>query len=202
MSLPFAIGDAETCALNIPNFITLGRVILVPVIFYLLVSNETKLAFFVFVLAGVSDGVDGFLAKRFGWVTELGAYLDPMADKLLLVSMFVALGVQGLLPIWLAIAVVSRDILIVLGVVLAWVLGQPVAIHPLLISKVNTTAQIVLAATVLADEGFRLGQGDLRTVLVWITGALTLVSLGAYTHAWIRHMSGYSPGSGTTAPKP
>lgn len=178
--------------MTIPNFITLGRVILVPVIFYLLVSNEIKAAFFLFVLAGVSDGIDGFLAKRYGWETELGAYLDPMADKLLLVSMFVALGVQGLLPVWLAIAVVSRDILIVLGVVLAWVLGQPVSIQPLLISKINTTAQIVLAATVLADEGFGLSQGQLRNVLVWITGALTLASLAAYTNAWVRHMSGYT----------
>ena len=184
---------AARTVLNIPNFITLGRVILVPVIFYLLVSNETKAAFFVFVLAGVSDGIDGYLAKRFGWETELGAYLDPMADKLLLVSMFVALGVQGLLPVWLAIAVVSRDILIVLGVVLAWVIGQPVPIQPLLISKINTAAQIVLAATVLADEGFALSQGQLRNVLVWITGALTLASLAAYTSAWIRHMSGYAP---------
>jgi cardiolipin synthase (CMP-forming) len=185
---------------NIPNFITLGRVILVPVIFYLLISNETKLAFFAFVVAGISDGVDGFLAKRFGWVTELGAYLDPLADKLLLVSMFVALGVQELLPLWLVVAVVSRDILIVMGVILAWVLGQPVTIHPLLISKVNTTAQIVLAATVLADEGFKLGQADLRSVLVWVTGALTIISLAAYTNAWIRHMSGYTPDDSQPAP--
>ncbi len=188
--------------MTIPNFITLGRVILVPVIFYLLVSNETKAAFFVFVLAGVSDGVDGFLAKRFDWTSELGAYLDPLADKLLLVSMFVALGVQGSLPVWLVIAVVSRDIQIVMGVILAWLLGQPVAIHPLLISKVNTTAQIVLAATVLADEGFGLGMADLRNVLVWITGAFTLVSLAAYTNAWIRHMSGGNPDDGSTAPQP
>jgi cardiolipin synthase (CMP-forming) len=187
---------------TIPNFITLGRVILVPVIFYLLVSNETKAAFFVFVLAGVSDGVDGFLAKRFGWQTELGAYLDPMADKLLLVSMFVALSVQGLLPVWLAIAVVSRDILIVLGVLLAWVMGQPVPIHPLMVSKANTTAQIVLAATVLADEGFGLGLGGFRTVLVWVTGVLTLTSLAAYTNAWIRHMSGYNPDGGNPASRP
>ena len=185
--------------MTIPNFITLGRVILVPVIFYMLVSNETKAAFFLFVIAGISDGVDGFLAKRFNWQSELGAYLDPLADKLLLVSMFVALGVQGLLPVWLAIAVVSRDILIVLGVVLAWVLGQPVTIHPLLISKINTTAQIILAATVLADEGFGLSQGQLRNVLVWITGALTIASLGAYTSAWIRHMSGYAPEDGDGA---
>jgi cardiolipin synthase len=176
--------------LNIPNLITLGRVILVPVVFWLLVSGQTQLAFFAFVLAGVSDAVDGFIAKRFGLSTELGAYLDPLADKLLIVSIFVALGVMGTLPSWLVIAVVSRDILIVLGVMLSWVLDQPVRIRPLIVSKANTLAQLVLAATVLADEGFGLGLVTLRVLLVWITGVLTVASLAAYLRAWLRHMSG------------
>lgn len=176
--------------LNIPNLITLGRVILVPVVFWLLVSGQTQLAFFAFVLAGVSDAVDGFIAKRFGLSTELGAYLDPLADKLLIVSIFVALGVMGTLPSWLVIAVVSRDILIVLGVMLSWVLDQPVRIRPLIVSKANTLAQLVLAATVLADEGFGLGLVTLRVLLVWITGVLTVASLTAYLRAWLRHMSG------------
>lgn len=176
--------------MNIPNLITLGRVILVPVVFWLLVSGQTQLAFFAFVLAGVSDAVDGFIAKRFGLSTELGAYLDPLADKLLIVSIFVALGVMGTLPSWLVIAVVSRDILIVLGVMLSWVLDQPVRIRPLIVSKANTLAQLVLAATVLADEGFGLGLVTLRVLLVWITGVLTVASLTAYLRAWLRHMSG------------
>src|SRR3972149_78044 len=95
------LGAQTDAALNIPNFITLGRVILVPVVFWLLVSGQTQPAFVVFVLAGLSDAVDGFLAKRYGWTTELGAYLDPLADKLLIVSIFVALGVRGALPSWL-----------------------------------------------------------------------------------------------------
>lgn len=176
--------------LNVPNLITLGRVILVPVIFWLLVSGETRLAFFVFVLAGASDAVDGFIAKRFGLTTELGAYLDPLADKLLLVSIFVALGVRGALPSWLVIAVVSRDILIVVGVMLSWVLDKPMRIQPLIVSKANTLAQIMLAGTVLADDGFGLGLALVRTALVWIAGALTLASLWAYLKAWLRHMSG------------
>ncbi|HRN83607.1 MAG TPA: CDP-alcohol phosphatidyltransferase family protein [Hyphomicrobium sp.] len=176
--------------LNIPNLITLGRVILVPIVFWLLVSGETQLAFFAFLLAGVSDAVDGFIAKRFGLATELGAYLDPLADKLLLVSVFVALGVMGALPSWLVIAVVSRDILIVIGVMLSWVLDHPMRIQPLAVSKANTVAQILLAATVLADEGFQLGLGDVRFLLVWITGVLTVASLAAYLRAWLRHMSG------------
>jgi cardiolipin synthase (CMP-forming) len=176
--------------MTIPNFITLGRVVLVPVIFYLLVENQTEAAFYVFLIAGISDAVDGFLAKRYGWATELGAYLDPLADKLLLVSMFAAMGKQGLLPLWLAIAVISRDILIVIGVTLTWMLGQPVSIKPHVISKANTTAQIVLVATVLADEAYGLGLGPLRELLIWLTFALTMASLGSYTVAWVKHMSG------------
>lgn len=176
--------------MNIPNLITLGRVILVPVVFWLLVSGQTQLAFFAFVLAGVSDAVDGFIAKRFGLSTELGAYLDPLADKLLIVSIFVALGVRGALPSWLVIAVVSRDILIVVGVMLSWLLDHPVRIAPLIVSKANTVALIVLAATVLADDGFGLGLEWLRIALVWIAGALTIASLAAYLRAWLRHMSG------------
>lgn len=176
--------------LNIPNLITLGRVILVPVVFWLLVSGQTELAFFAFVLAGVSDAVDGFIAKRFGLSTELGAYLDPLADKLLLVSIFVALGVMGALPSWLVIAVVSRDILIVVGVMLSWLLDRPITIRPLAVSKANTLAQILLAATVLADDGFGLGLEMPRIALVWVVGVLTVASLSAYLRAWLRHMSG------------
>jgi cardiolipin synthase len=175
--------------INLPNFITLGRIISVPVIFWLLLSGQSKIAFFVFVCAGISDAVDGYLAKRFDWTTELGSYLDPLADKLLLVSIFIALGVRNELPLWLVIAVVSRDILIVAAVLLAWLLEQRVVIKPLAVSKANTLSQIVLAATVLADAGFGLGLATSRVVLVWITGALTLLSLAAYLRAWFLHMT-------------
>jgi cardiolipin synthase len=177
--------------INIPNFITLGRIISVPIIFWLLLSGQNRIAFFVFVCAGISDAVDGYLAKRFDWRTKLGSYLDPLADKLLIVSIFIALGVRNELPLWLVIAVVSRDILIVAAVLLAWLLDQPVHIKPLAVSKANTALQILLAATVLADGAFALGLGTLRVVLVWITGALTFVSLAAYLRAWFMHMTSY-----------
>jgi cardiolipin synthase len=180
--------------INIPNFITLGRIMSVPVIFWLLLTGQSKVAFFVFVAAGISDAVDGYLAKRFNWTTELGSYLDPLADKLLIVSIFIALGVRGELPLWLVIAVVSRDILIVTAVLLAWLLEQRVRIKPLAVSKANTLLQIVLAATVLADEAFALGLDTSRLVLVWITGALTILSLAAYLRAWFMHMTGYESG--------
>lgn len=180
---------------SLPNVITVGRVILIPVIFWLLVSAKTQAAFLLFVLAGLSDAVDGWLAKRWNLQTELGAYLDPLADKLLIVSIYVALGVAGELPSWLVIAVVFRDILIVLGVALTWVIGRPVHIQPLLISKANTASQLLLAATVLADEGFGLGLDTLRWALVWITGALTALSLAAYAYSWLAHVAGEADAS-------
>lgn len=185
-------------SLNIPNAVTLGRVILVPVIFWLLVSGNTKAAFFAFLAAGISDAVDGFVAKRFKLETAVGAYLDPLADKLLIVSIYVALGVAGNLPSWLVVAVVSRDILIVLGVVLAWIVGQEVTIRPLAVSKANTASQILLAAVVLADEGFKLELSGLRWLLVWTTLVLTVWSLAAYLREWIGLMAGNGspPGAG------
>jgi cardiolipin synthase len=176
--------------INIPNFITLGRIISVPVIFWLLLTDQNRIAFFVFVGAGISDALDGYLAKTYDWRTELGAYLDPLADKLLIVSIYIALAVRGELPLWLVIAVVSRDILIVAAVLLSWLLDQPVRVRPLTVSKINTAVQILLAATILADEAFLLGLEGTRLVLIWATGALTLASLAAYLWAWVRHMNG------------
>jgi cardiolipin synthase len=174
---------------SIPNFITLGRVILVPVVFWLLLTGELRAAFLAFVVAGISDAVDGFLAKRFGWETELGAYLDPLADKLLIVCIFIALGVTGRLPSWLVILVVSRDVLIIIGVVLSWLLDHPTPMKPLAVSKMNTVVQIVLAATVLADEAFSLRLNGPVQLLILLTAATTLASLGTYLRVWLRHMT-------------
>jgi cardiolipin synthase (CMP-forming) len=172
-----------------PNLITLARIILVPVVVWALLAGHKQLAFAAFLIAGLSDAADGFLAKRFDMQTELGAYLDPLADKLLIVCIFITLGFSGGIPLWLVIAVVSRDVLIVTAVLLSWVMGRPVAIQPLFISKANTVAQITLAAAVLADEAFVLRLEAVRIVLVWVTGVLTLASLVRYLYSWLRHMS-------------
>lgn len=184
---------------NIPNTLTLGRILLVPLLVWLIIGQEMFAAFLVFVLAGISDAADGFLAKRYGWHTELGAYLDPIADKALLVTIYVTLGVAGYLPLWLVIAVVSRDILIVGAVLLAWMMSRPVIVKPLLISKANTFAQILLAGVVLAELGLGLGLGGLVWVLIWATGTLTIVSACAYFWQWLRHMASYEP---VQAPRP
>jgi len=182
---------------NIPNSLTLVRIVLVPVVVWLIIDHEMTAAFLLFLLAGFSDAADGYIAKRYGWRSELGAYLDPIADKALLVSIYVTLGLAGHLPVWLVIAVVSRDSLIVGAVVLSWMLSRPLTMHPLLISKVNTFAQIVLAGLVLAELGLGLGLEPVVKVLIWVTGALTILSAAAYFWAWLGHMAAYEP-----APRP
>ena len=185
--------------MNIPNTLTLARIVLVPLVVWLIVTHEMRAAFILFLLAGLSDAADGFLAKRFDWRTELGAYLDPIADKLLLVSIYVTLGFSNHLPAWLVIAVVSRDILIIGAFLLSWVLSRPVPIHPLLVSKANTLAQIVLAGLVLAELGLGLGLEQLVKILIPVTGTLTIVSAAAYFWSWLKHMASYEPDSRSAA---
>jgi cardiolipin synthase len=134
--------------------------------------------------------VDGYLARRLDQRTELGAYLDPLADKALLVSIYVTLGVVGQLPSWLVILVVSRDVMIVGAVILSWVLERPVAIKPLYVSKMNTVLQITLAAAVLSDHAFEaVDLSPLTNLLVPLAAALTALSMGAYLVQWGRHMA-------------
>ncbi len=176
-------------SLSIPNLITLGRILLVPVVVWAIASHAMLSAFILFVVAGVSDAVDGFLAKRFGMTTVLGAYLDPLADKALIVSIYVTLGVNGEIPGWLVILVVSRDIMIVGAVMLSWLIGSPVKVKPLLVSKLNTVAQIVFACVVLGSLGFGIETHGLTLILMVLVAALTLMSVAAYVAEWIRHMN-------------
>ena len=179
--------------MNLPNLITIARILLVPVIVWAIGSGEMLFAFILFLAAGVSDAVDGFLAKRLGMTSEFGSYLDPLADKALIVSIYVALGVNGNLPRWLVILVVSRDIMIVAAVMLSWLVDKPVAVKPLAVSKANTVAQIVLATLVLASLGLQFNLGWLRDLAIAAVAALTLVSIAAYVREWVRHMG--SPGT-------
>ncbi len=176
--------------MTVPNFITILRFLLVPAVVFALLRGEVDWALAGFIVAGVSDGVDGFIARHFNQRSELGAYLDPMADKLLLVSVFVVLGYMGELPLWLVIAAVSRDGLIVGGVLLSTIMGNPVAMKPLFVSKANTAVQIVLAALVLGQLAFEAEPGLLRLGLVVLSGILTAASGAAYLVAWLRHMNG------------
>jgi cardiolipin synthase (CMP-forming) len=176
---------------TIPNYITMFRFILVPFIVMALLSGYVGAALIGFVVAGVSDGIDGFIARRYNQGSELGAYLDPIADKLLLVSLFVVLGFVKELPVWLVVIVVSRDIFIIGAVLLGAVIGKPLEMHPLLVSKANTAFQIILVAVTLADIAFDFSLTGIRMVLVWIVALLTAASATAYLMTWTKHMAGY-----------
>ncbi len=167
----------------------MGRVVLVPFVVWLIINGNYLAAFWVFLAAGISDGVDGFIAKKFDQETELGAHMDPLADKALLVSIYVALGVKGDLPTWLVILVASRDILIIAGVILSWMLGMAITMQPHMVSKVNTTAQIILAALVLGGLGFELEFVLFREIAVAGVAILTILSLIVYLNTWLRHMT-------------
>ena len=175
--------------MSIPNIITLGRILLVPVIVWAIASNQMKFAFELFVIAGVSDAVDGFLAKRFNMASELGALLDPLADKALLVSIFIALGIWGAIPRWLVILVVSRDIMIVGAVIVSWLSGKPMPMKPLMVSKFNTVAQVAFASLVLAALGFGFNWSPYDLILMGFVTVLTLLSVSLYLVEWARHMS-------------
>jgi cardiolipin synthase len=178
---------------SLPNLITLGRILLVPIVVWAIASNQMEIAFAVFVVAGVSDAVDGFLARRFNLRSELGALLDPLADKALLVSIFITLGVWGAIPRWIVILVVSRDIMIVSAVIVSWLFEKPVAMKPLMVSKLNTVAQVGFAALVLASLGFGFEPTPFDLILMVLVTAFTLVSIALYLVEWVRHMNTIEP---------
>ena len=139
--------------LNLPNLISLARLLLVPLTIWLILCGRYGFAFWILVAAGVSDALDGFIAKRFDRQTRLGALLDPIADKAMLVSVYITLGIAGQLPSWLVILVVFRDVTIVGGFLLIQAIAVPKRFDPLFISKVNTGVVIALVVFVLARLG-------------------------------------------------
>ena len=175
--------------MSIPNLISVLRICLVPLLVWMIIAGELKLACFTFLFAGASDALDGFLAKKFNWETELGAYLDPIADKMLLVGIYATLGYFWHMPVWFVILVISRDFLIISAIILAWMLERPVRMRPLLVSKANTAGQILLAFLVLANLGFHLGQENNIIYLTWLVSGLTILSTLAYMIGWLHHMS-------------
>lgn len=140
-----------TNAMSLPNLITLARLLSVPLIVSLILSHQLVAALVFFTLAGISDALDGFLARIFKSRTTLGAYLDPIADKALLVSVFAALGHTGLAETWVVVLVIFRDLLIVGGIILLFLFKNTVEMKPLMISKINTVVQLAYALFILAQ---------------------------------------------------
>lgn len=171
---------------HIPNLISLARLLLVPLVVYLVLDERMVAGFWIFVAAGVSDAVDGFIAKRFNVASLLGKVLDPIADKALLVALFIVAGYTDLLPVWLVILVVFRDVMIVGGAILFHTIVQSLAMPPLAVSKLNTALQIVLVAAALAFRGYDLDLAPLQSALEYAVAATTLASGGAYLVKWGR----------------
>lgn len=175
--------------MTIPNLISVFRLLIVPVVIVAILEERWLAAFVLFLVAGISDGIDGWIARRFDMRSELGAVIDPLADKAMLVSVFVTLAVVGALEEWLVVLVVSRDVMIVLAFVISWIMDRPMSVKPIFASKVNTALLIVYAVTVLAGNAFGFTLGPLDDILSFGIAALTIFTLGAYLIMWLKHMS-------------
>jgi cardiolipin synthase (CMP-forming) len=175
--------NASNCITNrvwsvrhIPNIITVLRILLVVPIAMALARHELALSILLFAIAAVSDAMDGYLAKRFGWQSELGGVLDPLADKLLLVTAFVSLGFLELVPLWLVVAAVARDVIIVSGAAAYRVVIGPLTAHPSRVSKVNTVCQAAYILAVVGRAKFSLPPEWVGTWLGALVFATVVVS--------------------------
>jgi len=170
-------GRTQSSMVNIPNLLTLLRILLVPVFVILLIQGHFLRALLVFVVAGLTDALDGFLARVLHQKTDLGLYLDPLADKALIITSFVTLSVMGLIPPWLTVLVISRDFIILLGISVMTLMSIPFEIKPATVSKITTAFQLLTVFVVLV---LTYSQGNERNgwvfILFWLTGALTVIS--------------------------
>ena len=175
--------------MNLPNLISFGRICVVPIIIWLIIQNSLLLAFWLTVAAAISDALDGIVAKRFNCVTTLGAFLDPVADKTLLVSLFLVLGHEGYIAIWLVILVVFRDLLIVGGALMFHTITHSLEMAPLKISKVNTAVQFGFVVAILGIEGYGLDVDGMRATAPFIVAITTICSGAAYVYLWSQKTS-------------
>lgn len=173
-------------ARHIPNVITGLRILLVAPFLWSLLEEQYGTALLLFSIAGVSDALDGFLAKYFGWTSELGGLLDPIADKLLLMGAILALGWLHELPGWLVALVILRDLIIVSGAISYHLLIERFVAAPLMISKLNTLLQLILVCAVIAHYGVISLPAWLLTGLIYTTALTTIWSGTAYVWQWSR----------------
>jgi cardiolipin synthase len=173
-------------ASDIPNIITVFRFLLVPPLVLLLLQEQFGLALLIFGVAGFSDGLDGFLAKRFNWASRLGALMDPLADKLLLVSSFITLGWLQRIPLWLVCVVILRDLVIVGGALVYNFRIERLEADPSMVSKLNTVTQIVLVLAVLLSQVVAGVPYLWMDVLLYCVLVTTLWSGFDYVWRWSR----------------
>jgi cardiolipin synthase len=165
-------------SLNLPNLLTIGRLLLVPFVIRNLWTCNFRLALTLVFVAGGTDAVDGYLARHFNWTTRLGAYLDPIADKLLLVSVYVMLAVDRAVPVWLVWLVLGRDVLILAMVAWGWWVAGIRSFPPSVWGKISTSLQILTALVVMSTRAFpaQIPEGTLQSGLVLLTAAAAVWS--------------------------
>jgi len=169
--------------INLANALTLSRVLLVPVLAYLLAHGEYRPALWVFLAAGLSDALDGFVARRFNQITRVGAILDPLADKFVIVSAVLMLAWLDLLPPLIAVLVIARDITIVGGAVCYRILVGPVEMSPSSISKFNTLVQLAMILLVLIQTA---ALADMSSWLPFFYALVAVTTLSSATHyVWV-----------------
>lgn len=178
-----------TTTMNLPNLISLARLLSVPLIISLILSHQLLAAFVLFSLAGLSDALDGFLARIFKSRTTLGAYLDPIADKALLVGVYAALGQSGLIELWLVILVIFRDVLIIGGILLLFLFKSTIEMKPLMISKANTVIQLVYALFVLGQGELHLEIPGLSQYFGYLVALTTVLSGASYVRLGLKHLN-------------
>lgn len=167
--------NRSNSTISIPNILTLVRVLLTPILVILLLRDMFNLALLVFFIAGLTDGLDGLIARLLNQRTKLGAYLDPAADKLLLASAFVSLAVLNVIPGWLTVVVIARDVIILLGLAIFTLTEKPYEINPTLASKCTTTIQLIMVLLSLFDPN-HTKIAFLHPIAMWGTAAFTIVS--------------------------
>lgn len=161
--------------LNLPNFISVARIILVPLFIILSINQDFGWALFIFVVAAISDAVDGLLARLLQQRTVLGSYLDPAADKLLTTSAYVIFAILNIIPGWLAVIVVSRDVIIILGIMILFLTSHSLEIRPSIASKLTTILQFATVVSALLSK-YTFQVPWLFDFLIWGTAVATVVS--------------------------
>ncbi|MGQ9509509.1 MAG: CDP-alcohol phosphatidyltransferase family protein [Thermodesulfobacteriota bacterium] len=167
--------------MNLPNLLTLTRVLLIPVFVIFIIQNAFTHALITFAIAGLTDGIDGFIARLTHQKTELGAYLDPIADKLLLICAFLTLAIIERLPGWLAVVVITRDVIILLGVLLMILTNYFIKIGPSIISKMTTNIQIITIILALWNWENQWWV-TLKTFAIYVTTLFTILSGAHYIY--------------------
>ena len=167
--------------MNLPNAITIIRILLIPLFLYKIIQGEMVFATVVYLTAAVSDGLDGFIARVWNMKTKLGTFLDPMADKLLVTASFLTLAVLQVIPLWITLAVISRDFIIVGGSLLVYLMKGELTIRPQPIGKVTTFFQFSYILLVLVRSTTDIPiLFKMYSPMELITGGLTIISLGVY----------------------